>query len=133
MYFFKWILSGPHGGKMNGKIKIIIILSGVIVLLVAGLCLSIGSRGKVNSDFKRLQNNYDGVVKSNRNLTERNQKLERIVSESGKRIDDLEKRQSDITGSIITIGTGIDSTEEFIDELARNNYRFEEIIEAAKY
>ena len=117
---------------MNGKTKIIFILSGVIVLLVAGLFLSIGSRGKVNSDFERLQNNYDGIVESNRNLAARNRELERIVSESGKRIDDLEKRQSDITGSIITIGTGIDSTAEFIDGLERNNQRFEEIIEEAE-
>jgi hypothetical protein len=118
---------------MNGKNKAIFILSGVIVFLVAGLFLSIGSRGKVDSDFERLQNDYNGIVESNRNLAERNRELERIVSESGKRIDDLEKRQSDITGAIITIGTGIDSTAEFIDELTRNNQRFEEIIEAAEH
>ena len=118
---------------MNGKSKAIFILSGVIVLLISGLFLSIGSRGKVNSDFEQLQDNYTGIIESNRNLEERNRELERIVSESGKRIDDLEKRQSDITRSIITIGTGIDSTAEFIDELEQNNQRFEEVIEEAEY
>jgi len=118
---------------MNGKTKIIFILSGVIVLLITGLFLSISSRGKVDSDFERLQNDYNGIIESNRNLEERNRELERIVAEAGKRIDDLEKRQSDITESIITIGTGIDSTAEFVDELERNNQRFEEIIEEAEY
>ena len=118
---------------MNAKIKIIIVLSGVIVLLIAGLFLSIGSGRKTDSDFEQLQDNYTGIIESNRNLTERNRELERIVAESGKRIEDLEKRQSDITGSIITIGTGIDSAAEFIEELERNNQRFEKVIEAAEY
>ena len=117
---------------MSGKTKIIFILSGIIVLLIAGLFLSVGSSGKIDSAFERLQNDYNGIVESNRNLAERNRELERIVAEAGKRIDDLEKRQSDITGSINTIETGIDSTAEFIDELERNNQRFEEIIKAAE-
>ncbi|MGD9162544.1 MAG: hypothetical protein PVG39_29320 [Desulfobacteraceae bacterium] len=117
---------------MNGKTKIVFILSGVIVLLVAGLFLSMRACFRSNSDLSEIRDINRGLELINIDLVERERTTKILYQELGKLQFEASRITSDLAESEQREGQTIAEAGGIIEEFRSNNKEFKSLIEKGK-